>query len=116
MPRVKRGTTHVARRNRLYRKAKGFRWGRKNKIRLARVAVTKAGVYAYRDRRNRKRAFRRLWQVRVNAAARLNDTSYSRLVHQLKTAHIELDRKVLADLAANHPEVFTEVIKSANAK
>ena len=112
MPRVKRGTQHVKRRNELLKKAKGYMWGRKSKLRLARIAVIKAGVYAYRDRRNKKRDFRRLWQIRINAAVRMEDLSYSRFMDLLKKARVSLDRKILAGLAKNHPEVFKSVVAS----
>ncbi|MFH1767354.1 MAG: 50S ribosomal protein L20 [Patescibacteria group bacterium] len=112
MPRVKRGTQHTKRRRNLLARVKGFRWGRKSKIRLARTASLKAGVYAYRDRRNKKRAFRRLWTTKINAAARVNGTTYSQLINALKAANIELDRKVLAALAEKHPEVFAKVVEA----
>ena len=110
MPRVKRGTQHTKKRRSLLKKAKGYMWGRSTKMRLARVAVLKAGAYAYRDRRNKKREMRRLWQTKINAAARANGTTYSKLIHGLSEAKIALDRKILADLAENSPEVFKAVI------
>lgn len=110
--RVKRGTSHVKRRNRLLKQAKGYRWGRKNKVKLARVAVLKAGVHAYRDRRRKKRDFRRLWTIRLNAAAREQGLSYSALIAKLKKANIELDRKMLSELAVVDQAAFAEVIKS----
>ena len=85
-------------------------WGRKSKIRLARPAMLKAGVYAYRDRRNKKRSMRRLWQVRLNAALRPLETNYSRFIDGLKKANIGLDRKILSTLAKDHPEVFKNVV------
>ncbi len=112
MPRVKRGTQKVKRRNSLLAKVKGYKWGRKSKVRLARPAMLKAGVYAYRDRRNKKRAFRRLWNVQINAAARMNGTTYSRLINALKNSKIELDRKVLATVAEKYPTVFTKIVES----
>ena len=111
--RVKRGPSHVHRRNRLLKRVKGFRWRRKSTIRLGRVAALKAGVHAYRHRRERKRDFRRLWNIQVNAGARLNGSTYGRLIHGLKLAHVELDRKILAHLAEHEPAVFTEVVKQA---
>lgn len=111
MPRVKRGTQHVKRRKTLLEKTKGMKWGRKSKIRLARPAALKAGVYAYRDRRNKKRVMRRLWQVRLNAALRPLGTSYSRFVDGLKKANIALDRKILSTLAKDHSEVFKNVVE-----
>lgn len=109
--RVKRGTTHVKRRRNLLKKAKGYRWGRKNKIKQAKTAVTKAGVYAYRDRRVKKRAVRQLWQVRLNAAVRPHGLTYSTFIDGLKKKKIELDRKVLAEIALNHPKVFEAIVK-----
>jgi len=112
MPRVKRGTQHVKRRKTLLSKVKGFKWGRKNKIRLANQALMRAGQHAYRDRRNKKREFRRLWNTKIGAGAKLNGTTYSRLIHGLKQASIEIDRKILAELADKHPEVFTAIVKA----
>ena len=111
MPRVKRGIQHTKRRRNLLAKTKGMMWGRKSKIRLARPAMLKAGVNAYRDRRNKKRTFRRLWQVRLNAAVRPFDMSYSRFIDGLKKANILLDRKVLSTLAKDHPEVFKKIVE-----
>jgi large subunit ribosomal protein L20 len=88
-----------------------MKWGRKSKVRMARVASLKAGVYAYRDRRNKKRTMRRLSQVRINAAVRTLGTSYSRFINDLKKKNIELDRKVLSQIAANYPNVFEKVVK-----
>ena len=111
MPRVKRGKIHLKRRKKLLKKAKGYRWGRKKLPKLAKVAVLKAGVYAYRDRRRKKRDFRRLWQIQINAAARINGLSYSKFINGLKKSKIELDRKILAELAKNHPEIFSKIVK-----
>lgn len=111
MPRVKRGVQHVKRRKNLLEKTKGMMWGRKSKIRLARPAALKAGVYAYRDRRNKKRVMRRLWQVRLNAALRPLGTSYSRFMDGIKKANIGLDRKILSTLAKDYPEVFKKVVE-----
>ena len=110
MPRVKRGTHHVKHRRNLLKKVKGYKWGRKSKIKLARTAVLKAGVHAYRDRRNKKRSFRRLWQIRINAAVRPQGLSYSRFIDGLKKAKIGLDRKILSTLAVEHPEVFNQIV------
>ena len=110
MPRVKRGTTHVKRRKNILARTKGMMWGRKSKIRLARPAMLKAGVYAYRDRRNKKRDFRRLWAVRINAAVRPLGLTYSRFINKLKIANVTLDRKVLSTLAKDHPQVFEKVV------
>ncbi len=92
-------------------KTKGMMWGRKSKIRLARPAMLKAGVNAYRDRRNKKRSMRRLWMVRLNAALRPLGTSYSRFMDGLKKAGIVLDRKVLSQLAKDHTTVFNNVVE-----
>lgn len=113
MPRVKRGTQHTKRRRNTLVKTKGFRWGRKKLIKLAKTAVTKAGAHAYRDRRVKKRTARTLWQVKINAAARLNGTTYSRLMNGLKKNKIEIDRKILADLAEHNPEIFAAIVKKA---
>jgi large subunit ribosomal protein L20 len=115
MPRVKRGVTARARHKKVLAKAKGFRGRRKNVYRIATQAVTKAGQYAYRDRRNRKREFRALWIVRINAAARECGLSYSRLMDGLKKAAIEVDRKVLADLAVHDKAAFAALAEKARA-
>ena len=109
MPRVKRGYTLRRRRKRLLKLAKGFRGPRGNLYRIAREAVDRALSYAYRDRRARKRDFRRLWITRINAAARSNDISYSRLISGLAKANIAIDRKILADMAINDPGSFTQL-------
>ena len=112
MPRVKRGTTHVKRRRKLLKQAKGYKWGRKKLPRLAKVAVTKAGAYAYRDRKVKKRQFRRLWQIRINAALRDKfETSYSKFINKLKNNKVDIDRKILSDLAMNNPKVFAQIIE-----
>lgn len=111
MPRVKRGTHRVKRRKNILKRTKGFRWGRKSKITLAKTAATKAGVYAYRDRRNRKRDFRALWQVRINAAVREYGLSYSRFMYALAQKGIKLDRKILADLAMNAHQIFGKLVE-----
>lgn len=111
MPRVKRGTQHVKRRKSLLEKTKGMMWGRKSKIRLARPAMLKAGAHAYRDRRNKKRLMRRLWQVRLNAAVRPLGLTYSRFIDGLKKAEIGLDRKVLSELAKDHAPIFKNVVE-----
>jgi len=110
MPRVKRGTTHVKKRKTLMAKVKGYMWGRKNRIRLAKTATMKAGVHAYRDRKNKKRTNRGLWQIKIGAFARTQDLSYSRLIDQLKKANVAIDRKILADLAVNHKTVFAKIL------
>jgi large subunit ribosomal protein L20 len=113
MPRVTRGFKARRRRNKVLKLAKGYRGGRSRLYRTATEAVDRALCYAYRDRRNKKRNFRRLWITRINAAAHLNDTSYSRLMNGLQKAGIELDRKVLSNLAIVDPAAFTEVVKAA---
>jgi len=111
MSRVKRGVTHLKRRKNLLKQAKGYRWGRKSKIKLAKAAVLKAGVYAYRDRRVKKREFRALWQIKINAVCRQNGLSYSKFIGNLKKAKINLNRKMLADLAENKPLVFQKLVE-----
>lgn len=111
--RVKRGFKARKRRKKILKLAKGFRGGRSKLIRTASDAVDKALMYSYRDRRVRKRDFRRLWIARINAAARMNGISYSRMINGLKKAGIELDRKVLADLAISDPAGFTQIASLA---
>jgi large subunit ribosomal protein L20 len=110
MPRIKRGKTHVKKRKKLLKQAKGYKWGRKSTIRLAKTAVMKAGAHAYKGRKLKKRVNRSLWQVQINAACRQHDLSYSKFINLLKKNKIELDRKVLADLAANQPKAFEKII------
>jgi large subunit ribosomal protein L20 len=112
MPRVKRGTTHVKRRRNILKQVKGYKHGRKKLITMAKTAINKAGEHAFRDRRDKKGVRRKLWNVQINAATRLNGTKYSAFINALKGKNVELDRKVLADLAGNHPEVFTKVVES----
>ena len=115
MPRVKRGVTARARHKKVIALAKGYRGRRKNVYRIAKQAVMKAGQYAYRDRRQRKRQFRQLWIARINAGARLNGLSYSKFMNGLKRAAIELDRKVLADLAVFDKVAFAQLVEKAKA-
>ena len=115
MPRVKRGVTTHARHKKIISQAKGYRGRRKNVFRVARQAVIRAGQMAYRDRRQRKRQFRALWIVRINAAARENDLSYSRFVNGLERAGIAIDRKVLADLAVSDKVAFAQLAEQARA-
>jgi len=115
MPRVKRGVTAHARHKKILKQAKGYRGRRKNVYRVAVQAVTKAGQYAYRDRRQRKRQFRALWIVRINAAARECGLSYSRFINGLKKAAVEIDRKVLADLAVFDKVAFAAIAEKAKA-
>ncbi len=112
--RVKRGFKARKRRKKILKLAKGFRGGRSKLFRTASDAVDKALMYSYRDRRARKRDFRRLWITRINAAARMNDLSYSRMMNGLKKAGIELDRKVLAELAISDPAGFSQIASLAS--
>jgi large subunit ribosomal protein L20 len=115
MARVKRGVTASARHKKVLKKAKGYYNARRKTYRTAKQAVIKAGQYAYRDRRAKKRDFRALWITRINAAAREFGLSYSKIINGLKKAGIEIDRKVLADLAVNVPEGFAAIAKQAKA-
>ena len=112
MPRVKRGKVRARKRARVLKRTKGMMWGRKSKIKLAKTAATKAGAYAYRDRRTKKRDMRSLWLIRLNAGLRELGLSYSKFSGMLSKAKIKLDRKVLADLAANHPAVFKALVET----
>lgn len=112
MPRVKRGTQHVKRRKNILARTKGMMWGRKNRIKLAKTAATKAGANAYVGRKLKKRVNRGIQQIRINAAARANGTTYSKLMGDLKKRGIDLDRKVLAEIAVKHPEVFAKLAKA----
>jgi large subunit ribosomal protein L20 len=113
MPRVPGGTKTVQRRKKILKKAKGYYGARSKLKRHAKETVARAQQYAYRDRRRRKRDFRKLWILRINAASRAHDLSYSRLVHGLKLANVDLDRKVLADMAVADPEAFSAVCDTA---
>ncbi len=114
MPRVTRGFKARRRRNRVLKLAKGFRGGRHRLFRTATEAVDRALCYAYRDRRTKKRDFRRLWIARISAAAKLNDTNYSRFIGGLKKVNVELDRKVLSNMAILDPNAFSAVAKLAS--
>lgn len=116
MPRVKRGVTARARHKKVLKQAKGYYGARSRVYRVAKQAVIKAGQYAYRDRKQRKRQFRALWIVRINAAARECGLSYSRFMNGLSKAEIQIDRKILADLAVHNKEAFTELAKQAQAQ
>lgn len=116
MPRVKRGFKARQRRNKVLKLAKGYRGARSKLFRSATEAVDRALKYAYRDRKVRKRDFRALWIARINAAARINGLAYSKLIHGLKCADVQIDRKVLADLAVSDPKAFTEIAELAKAK
>ena len=111
--RVKRGTTQHAKHRKIIKAAKGMQHNRTRSYRMAKQAVIRALQYAYRDRRNKKRDLRALWITRINAAARENGTTYGKLMHGLKLANIELDRKILADIAAREPQVFAAIVKAA---
>ena len=115
MSRVKRGVTAHAKHKKIIAQAKGYRGRRKNIFRVAKQAVTKAGQYAYRDRRQRKRQFRVLWIARINAAAREYGLSYSRFINGLHKAEIDIDRKVLADIAVSDKGAFAELVNQAKS-
>ncbi len=113
MPRSRNLVASRRRRRKILNQAKGY-WGRrKNVYTVAKNAVEKGLLYQYRDRKNRKRTFRRLWITRINAAARLNGTTYSNLIHGMKTNEMEINRKMLADIAVRDPETFSEIVKEA---
>src|SRR6266540_4551804 len=110
MTRVKRGVIANRRRKRLLKHTKGFLWTRKTKYRQAKEALLHAWSFQFADRKKKKRNFRQLWQIKINAAARENGITYSQFIHQLKKANIELDRKILAGIAEHNPEVFQKII------
>ena len=116
MPRVKRGVTAHARHKKVLEQAKGFRGRRKNVFRIAKEAVMKAGQYAYRDRRARKRVFRQLWIARINAATRELGITYSQFMAGMKKAAIDIDRKMLAELAVNDPAAFGSIVDKVKAQ
>ena len=116
MPRVKRGVTARARHKKVFKQTKGFRGRRKNVYRVAKQALMKAGQYAYRDRRQKKRQFRALWIARINAAVREHGLTYSAFMNGLKKAAIDVDRKVLADLAVADKAAFAQLASQAKAK
>ena len=113
--RVKTGTVRRRRHKKILKMAKGFYSGRRKHFRKAKEQIERSLVYAFRDRKQKKRDFRKLWIVRINAACRLNDINYSRFINGLKKAGIELDRKILADLAMNEPETFAKLVEEAKA-
>lgn len=115
MTRVKRGTIANKRRKNILKYTKGFRWGRKSKFKAAKEALLHAWTYAYRDRKVKKRTFRQLWQIRINAACREQGITYSRFIEALKKNKIEIDRKVLSELAKDRPEVFEKIVDKAKA-
>ena len=112
MTRVKRGVTSLKRRRKVLKQTKGFRWGRKSKERAAKEALLHAGIHSFHDRRKKKREFRKLWQIKINAACRQHSLSYSKFINLLKKSDIALDRKILATLAEHYPEVFTKIVES----
>ena len=116
MPRVKTNVARLRRKNQILKQAKGYFGRRKNIYKTAKEAVERGWKYAYRDRKNRKRDFRRLWIMRINAAARQHDLSYSRFMNGLKLAGIEINRKLLADLAVRDPNAFEKLADAAKAK
>jgi large subunit ribosomal protein L20 len=111
MTRVKRGVISLKRRRNILRQTKGFRWQRKSKERAAKEALLHAGIHRFHDLRKKKRNFRKLWQIKINAASHQHGLSYSVFMNKLKKTKIGLNRKVLAELAEHHPEVFAEIIK-----
>jgi len=113
MVRVKRGKTAHKRRKKLLKYTKGFRWGRKSKYRAAKEALMHAWSYAYRDRRTKKRDRRQLWQIQINAACRKHGISYSKFIGGLKKKNIEINRKILAELANKEPEIFEKIVDEA---
>ena len=115
MPRANSSVPRHRRHRKVVKQAKGYYGARSRNFKAAKDAVEKAGLYAYRDRRQRKRQFRRLWIIRINAAARLNGLSYSQFISKLKENGIDLDRKILADMAMNEPNTFKELVKSLNS-
>ena len=115
MPRVKRGTIATKRRRKVLKRTKGFRWGRKSKERAAKEALLHALAREFRGRKEKKRNFRGLWNVRISAAAKEAGTSYSKLISALKKKEIKLDRKILSDLAQNEPEVFKKIMEKATS-
>ena len=110
MPRVKRGKIALKRREKILKYTKGYKWGRKSKERAAKEALLHAWTHAYRDRRVKKRTARALWQIQLNAAVRQEGLNYSKFINGLKKAKIELDRKVLSQIARQHPEIFKKIV------
>jgi len=110
MPRVKRGTVHVKKRRKLLKAVKGYKWGRKNLLKLAKTARTKAGAHAFTDRRKKKRTVRGLWQIKIGAFVKQHGFSYSRFINALKINKVAVDRKILADLAENNPEAMLAIV------
>ena len=115
MARAKKSKPSHKHRRHLLKHAKGFRWGRKSKFKAAKDALRHAWTYAYRDRKVKKREFRKLWQLQINAACRQMGINYSRLIHGLKEKEIELDRKILSELAKKHPEIFEKIVEEVKS-
>ena len=111
MTRVKRGTIAHRRRKKIKKLAKGYKWGRQAKYKLAKDALKHAWAHAYQDRKRKKRDFRRLWQIKINAASRQHGLTYSQFINKLKKAKIDIDRKILAQLAEKQPDVFESIVK-----
>jgi large subunit ribosomal protein L20 len=111
MVRVKRGKTARKRKKKILKQVKGFRWGRKNRIKLAKEALLHGWSYAFRDRKAKKRERRRLWQIKINAGVRALGLTYSKFINLLKQKNIELDRKILATLAEKHPQIFEKIVE-----
>src|SRR3989338_4382754 len=111
MTRVKRGTTSLKRRRKVLKQTKGFRWGRKSKESAATEALLHAGLHSFQDRRKKKREFRKLWQIKINAASRENGLPYNKFINKLKKAGVALDRKILANLAEHHPAAFAKIVE-----
>ena len=116
MTRVKRGVQKRKRKKKIIKQAKGYKWSRKSKYRAAKEALMHAWTYSYRDRKVKKRDARRLWQIKINAICRENGISYSRFINALKKSNIIIDRKILAELAQNHPEIFKEILEEVKEK
>ncbi|MFA5232168.1 MAG: 50S ribosomal protein L20 [Candidatus Paceibacterota bacterium] len=116
MARVKRGTTAHKRRKKVLKQAKGYKWGRKSKYKMAKQAVMKAGVYSYRDRKVKKRVKRTLWQTNISAAVRTKDLTYSKFIALLKKNKVEIDRKILAQLIKENPEIFNKILEMVKSQ
>jgi len=112
MARVKRGKNANKRRKKIIKQAKGYKWGRKSKYKAAKEAVKHAGVYSYRDRRTKKRNFRQLWQTQISAACKKENLSYNKFINGLKNKNIEIDRKILSELAKKEPDIFKKILES----
>ncbi|MFH1191940.1 MAG: 50S ribosomal protein L20 [bacterium] len=111
MPRVKRGNGHLKRRKNILKQVKGYKWGRKKLIKIAKTAISKAGAAALKDRRVKKREARALWQIKIGTLIKENGLSYSKFMDKFKKAGMQMDRKVLADLAENNPKIFMKIIE-----